>query len=95
MNKFLVLFNDKFFFSRRTPAGTVVGTLYPSVGRQMDYLVAVEIADKLRADGYDDAIPATIFGRPVLPSDLEISSEKIIDDLETAQGVQEAWGSEV
>jgi hypothetical protein len=94
MNKFLVLFSDKFFYCRRTPASVVVGTLYNSVGLRMDYLVALDIAAKLRVEGYSDAVVATVFGDPVKPSDLALSAEKLIEEAETAEGVAEAWGAD-
>jgi hypothetical protein len=94
MNKYLVLFGEKFFYCRRTSAGVAVGTLYPSVGRGMPYLVAVEVAEKLRAKGYADAVVTTLHGDPVKPADLASSSDRFMAYLEVVKSVESVWGEE-
>jgi hypothetical protein len=89
---YLVRFSGHYFYSARTLSGDrAMGTEYPSAALEMPYLVAAEIAKRLRALGYDDAVVATQFGLPATAEDLQEKAE----DIAGSYDFNQAWFRQV
>lgn len=66
---FLVRFGGRYYFQNFV-AGQATGVLTPSLGGSFSYDAAFEIARRLQAIGYHDALVATTRGKPALPEDI-------------------------
>jgi len=63
---FLVRLSGKYFFISRIPNDRRMhGTLFMSFGLRMSYLVAAEVALRIRAAGWSDALVCDLHGNPI------------------------------
>jgi hypothetical protein len=69
MQQFLVRFSGRYYFQNCVGV-EVTGVLTPSLGGAFSYDAAFEIARRLQALGYHDALVATTRGKPALTEDI-------------------------
>jgi hypothetical protein len=85
---YLVRFSEQYFYSARSVSGVrALGTKFPSVALQMNYLVAVEVAKRLRDLGYPDSVVTDLYGAPVTAEALEQTPE----DASATYDFAQAW----
>jgi hypothetical protein len=78
---YLVRFATDRFFRQRTADGkAALGSPYMSLGTNMTYLVATEIAKILQEMGYGDALVCDRLGKPVSLASIQNPQQPDIDE---------------